>query len=317
VSSIEAARVAFAGTPEFAVPSLSALIDAGVELTCVLTQPDRPAGRGRRLTESPVKQLAIRHAIPVLQPAAIDDEVRARLVEQRPDLLVVVAYGLILPQWMLDWPRIAAINVHASVLPRWRGAAPIQHAILAGDAQTGVSIMRMTRGVDCGPVFAQRSVPIGPDETAGELHDRLGVEGAGLLLEVIPAILAGTLEPLTQNDAAACLAPKIEKRDAVLSWTGTARELERRVRAFNPWPVAEARTAGGERLRILQAEALDDSTAAPAGTVVACSGDGIDVATARGVLRLQRVQSPGGRIMSAKAYLAARDLTGTVFVGPN
>jgi len=317
VSSTEAARVAFAGTPEFAVPSLEALIDAGVTLTVVLTQPDRPAGRGRQLVESPVKQLAIRHAIPVLQPVAIDDGVRGMLAGQRPDLLVVVAYGLILPQWMLDWPRTAAVNVHASVLPRWRGAAPIQHAILAGDAETGISIMRMTRGVDCGPVFAQRSIPIGPTETAGELHGRLGVAGARLLLDVLPEILAGTLEPSPQDDAAACLAPKIEKQDAVLGWTGTARELERRVRAFNPWPVAEARTAGGEGLRIWQAEARDQETTAPPGTVIAGRGDVIDVATARGVLRLQRVQSPGGRIMSVKAYLAAHDLTGAVFVGPN
>jgi methionyl-tRNA formyltransferase len=316
VSSSATARVVFAGTPDFSVPTLEGLIGAGVELPFVLTQPDRPAGRGRKLTPSPVKQVAAGHGVPVLQPAAIDAEFRGMLGEEPPDLLVVVAYGLILPQWLLDWPRIAPVNVHASLLPRWRGASPIQQAILAGDEETGVSIMRMTRGVDCGPVYAQRSVTIGPTDTAGELHDRLGAEGASLLVEVLPEILAGTLEPVPQDEAGACLAPKIEKSDALLDWSRPAAELERRVRAFNPWPVAEARTAAGERLRIWAAEALGTPATAAPGTVVEETGDLIAVATARGLLGLKQVQPPGGRIMSARAYLAAHDLRGARFVAP-
>ena len=178
---IESARAAFAGTPEFAVPSLKALIEAGLSIGCVLTQPDRRAGRGRQLTQSPIKQFAVSNDIEVLQPAMLDEEFRNRLPDQRPDLLVVVAYGLILPQWMLDWPKIAPVNVHASLLPRWRGAAPIQQAILSGDSETGVSVMRMTRGLDCGPVYRNQATPIGPAETAGELHNRLSILGAAAL----------------------------------------------------------------------------------------------------------------------------------------
>jgi methionyl-tRNA formyltransferase len=314
VSSKETARVIFAGTPDFAVPTLERLIESDVEVTCVLTQPDRPAGRGRKLTQSPVKEVAVGRAIPVLQPTIIDDAFRSLLAGPPPDLLVVVAYGLILPQWLLDWPLIAPVNVHASLLPRWRGAAPIQHAILAGDESTGVSIMRMTRGVDCGPVYAQQSVAVGPTETAGELHDRLAVAGASLLLDVLPQILEGE-EPVPQDESAARHAPKIEKADAVLDWSRPAVELERRVRAFNPWPVAETRIAGGERLRIWGAVALEGHADEAAGSVVSVTADGIHVATAEGLLCLTRVQPPGGRVMSARAYLAAHELGGARFVG--
>lgn len=314
---ISSARVAFAGTPAFAVPSLDALIDAGVTVPLALTQPDRRAGRGRELRASPVKQVAGRHGIEVRQPAALDAAWRESLRESRPDLLVVVAYGLILPEWMLEWPAVAAINVHASLLPRWRGAAPLQHAILAGDETTGVSIMRMTRGLDSGPVYRQAGVSIGPAETAGDLHDRLAALGAELLIEVLPAILSGDLEPRPQDEAGVCHAPKLEKRDAMIDWKRSAAVLERAVRAYNPWPVAETATSDGRRLRVFAAEALDCDPAALPGTVVGVDGGAIAVATGAGVLRLTSVQPPGGRAMDASAYLRAHDLRGARFVGPH
>lgn len=308
-------RAIFAGTPEFAVPGLKALNDAGVTIDAVMTQPDRPAGRGRMITESPVKRLAKDLGIPVLQPQSLDNEFRSGLPDARPDILVVIAYGLILPQWLLDWPTIAPINVHASLLPRWRGASPIQQAILSGDRETGVSIMRMTRGLDCGPVYCERNLAIGQTETAGELHDRLSVAGASLLVDALPSILSGTEEPEAQNDELATYAPKIEKRSAVLDWQLTAAELARQVRAYNPWPVAEARTVFNQRLRIWQAEAVGDIHGMDPGTVAVADGV-LEIAAARGWLRLGQVQSPGGRVMSAAAWLAAHDLRGTRFVAP-
>lgn len=309
-------RAAFAGTPDFAVPSLQAMIDAGVAIDSVLTQPDRRAGRGQNLHESPIKALAARHEIPVLQPRHIDDRFRSQLPETRPDFLIVVAYGLILPQWMLDWPKIASINVHASLLPRWRGASPIQQSILAGDTETGVSIMQMVLGLDCGPVYRRTATPIGSAETAGELHDRLSVLGADTLIASLPEILAGTREPKPQKDAESSYAPKIEKRAAILDWRQSALDLERAVRAYNPWPVAEARTAAGTRLRIWRAEAAGEGMAAKPGTVVSVADGVADIATGSGLLRLIQVQPPSGRVMSTDAYLAAHDLRGAVFVGP-
>lgn len=316
VIPIESARVAFAGTPDFAVPSLEAILDAGATVSSVLTQPDRPAGRGRELRASPVKRLAVQNGIEVMQPQVLDATFRERLSAARPDLLVVVAFGLILPDWMLQWPTTAAINLHASLLPRWRGAAPIQRAILAGDEASGVSIMRIVQELDAGPVYRQAATRIGPEETAGELHDRLATLGAALLVEVMPQILSGTLQPVPQDDTEACYAPKIGKRDAIIDWALAAVEIERCVRAYNPWPVAETRTGAGVRLRIWQAEAVAGESAAPPGTVVDAARGTIDVATGAGLLRLKRVQASGGRPMSASAYLAAHDLRGACFAGP-
>jgi methionyl-tRNA formyltransferase len=316
VIAIESARAVFAGTPEFAVPALEALTDAGVDVGLVLTQPDRRAGRGRQLAESPVKQFAAGRGLSIMQPEALHSEFKNRLPGERPDLLIVVAYGLILPQWMLDWPKIDSLNVHASLLPRWRGAAPIQTAILAGDRETGVSIMRMTRGLDRGPVYRKRATPIGRRETAGELHARLAVMGAELLIDTLPGILSATLEPAPQDETAACYAPKLEKRDALLDWSQTAVELERKVRAYNPWPVAETRTAQGDRLRVWSAEVGSSEADKPPGTVIGQSDRELVVATGSGLLRLMQIQPPGGRVMSAAAYLAAHDLRDAVFVGP-
>jgi methionyl-tRNA formyltransferase len=305
-------RIAFAGTPEFAVPTLERIVAAGYDVPVVLTQPDRPAGRGRRLTASPVKLAATAHGIDVRQPLRLQDP--ALLAGVDCDALVVVAYGLLLPQWVLDWPAVGCLNVHASMLPRWRGAAPIQHAILAGDRQTGVCLMHIERGLDSGAIYAVRSVGIGDDETAGELHAHLAEAGAALLVEQLPAIVARTLRPEPQPPVGVTYAPKIAKSDARLDWHAPADVLARRVRAFNPWPVAEGLLSDGRRLRIWRARAVAAETEARPGTIVAATPDGIDVAAGTGLLRLLRVQPPAARAMESGAYLAAHALDGVAFV---
>jgi methionyl-tRNA formyltransferase len=307
------ARIAFAGTPAFAVPALKALVAAGATVPLVLTQPDRPAGRGRQLTASPVKNLALELGLPLGQPATLRAPTELPRGE-RPDLLVVVAYGLLLPRSWLEWPQRGCINLHASLLPRWRGAAPIQRAVLAGDAQSGISVMQMDAGLDTGPVHLQRATPVGARETAGELHDRLAALAAEALLEALPSVLAGTSLAAAQDDARATLAPKIAKSEAALDWRKAAAQLDRQVRAFDPWPVAEAQLTDGRRLRVFAAEALASSAGHEAGTIVAAGRDGIDVATGDGVLRLRKIQPPSGRVMDAAAYLAAHSLDGAAFV---
>ncbi len=305
------ASIAFAGTPEFAVPSLRAVVRAAT-VPLVLTQPDRPAGRGRRVGHSPVKQAALELGLPIAQPATLR-EPQQLLQLPRPDLLVVVAYGLLLPRALLEWPRQGCINVHASLLPRWRGAAPIQRAVLAGDEQTGISIMQMDAGLDTGPVHLTRATPIGARETAGELHDRLARLGAEALLAALPAVLAGTSAPTPQQADVVTVAPKLTKAEALLDWRESAAVLERRVRAFNPWPIAETRLSDGRRLRVFEAESRAGESAPP-GTVVAAGKEGIDVATGNGVLRLARIQPPSGRAMDAAAYLAAHSVHDVTFV---
>jgi methionyl-tRNA formyltransferase len=306
------AQIAFAGTPDFAIPALRALVATGARVPLVFTQPDRPAGRGRRVASPPVKELALALGLPVAQPATLRSS--SALPPERPDLMVVIAYGLLLPPAMLGWPKLGCINLHASLLPRWRGAAPIQHAVLAGDVETGISVMQMDMGLDTGPVHLKRATPIGPRETAGELHDRLAVLAAQALLDALPAVLAGASVPLPQDPALATLAPKITKAEARLDWRKPARELERRVRAFAPKPVAEAQLADGRRLRVFEAATVASERDAAPGTVVAAGKAGIDVATGDGVLRLCRVQPPSGRVMDAAAYLAAHSLSGASFV---
>jgi methionyl-tRNA formyltransferase len=302
-------RILFAGTPEFSVPPLVALLGSGHAVVGVYTQPDRPAGRGRQLAASPVKALALAHGVPVHQPTSFKsaDEVRA-LEEQGADLMVVVAYGLLLPQRVLDAPRLGCVNIHASLLPRWRGAAPIQRAVLAGDPETGITIMQMEAGLDTGPMLLVRRQPIAPDETGGSLHDKLSVLGAEALMAALPGIEAGTLAPQRQDDALATYARKLQKGEALIDWAAPALAIERQVRAFNPWPVAETRL-DGETLRIWRAQAIDGPGGA-AGTVVATSRDGIDVATGDGRLRVLELQPPGRRVMSARDYLNSRDLAG-------
>jgi methionyl-tRNA formyltransferase len=306
--------IAFAGTPEFAVPSLRALAAGGLHVPIVLTQPDRPAGRGRRLTASPVKMAAAELGLAVAQPQTLRDaELPARL-GARPDLLVVIAYGLLLPRALLAWPLRGCVNLHASLLPRWRGAAPIQHAILAGDTISGISVMQMDEGLDTGPVYLERPTPIGAHETAGELHDRLAVLAAQSLMSVLPDLLAGQTIAVPQRAGLATVAAKIAKTDGVLDWRLGAVELERRVRAFNPWPVATAQLSDGRRLRVWHATAIDSAAGGAPGSIVAAEFGAIDVATSAGALRLLRVQPPSGRVMDAQAYLAAHSLEGVTFV---
>ena len=298
-------KLLFAGTPEFAVPMLDVAL-ARDQVLAVLTQPDRPAGRGRQPQASPVKRLALEHAVPVLQPVTLRDEaIQARLRALAPDLLVVVAYGLILPQAVLDIPRFGVWNVHASLLPRWRGAAPIQRAIEAGDDTTGVCLMQMQRGLDTGPVIVHKATPIQPQETAGHLHDRLAVLGAQVLTDGLARLRTDRIFPAAQpqDSALATYAHKLDKAEAKLDWQQPAPVLARKVRAFSPWPIAEVMLAG-ERLRIHQAQAVA-GTGVP-GQILASGREGIVVACAEGALRLERIQRDGGKPIAAADYLNAR-----------
>ncbi len=302
-------RVIFAGTPEFALASLQALVDDGVTPVAVLTQPDRPAGRGRRMTASPVKQFAEATGIAVLQPETLRDESAiAQLAALKPDILIVAAYGLILPQAVLDIPNAGCLNVHASLLPRWRGAAPIQAAIKAGDAQTGVCLMAMTAGLDCGPVFVSESMTIGDVETAGELQDRLASAGGRLLTRHFADIIAGNISAQEQDEGAATYAPKIRASDAVIDWRQPAAELDRVVRAFNPAPGAYF-LLDDERIKCSGASIAAGADAAP-GTVIAAGPDGITVACGDGALCMTSLQRPGKRPVSAGEFAAQLDILG-------
>ena len=300
-------RLVFAGTPGFAVPCLDACRTSGAGVVAVYTQPDRPAGRGRKLTPSPVKRAALDAGIPVEQPDSLKSAAaRATLAAYRPDLLVVVAYGLILPRQVLAIPRLGCWNVHASLLPRWRGAAPIQRAILAGDEESGVDLMQMEAGLDTGPILLERRTPIAREDTAGTLHDRLSALGAEVLAEGLARLLAGAALPArAQAEAGIAYAHKLEKAEARLDFSRPAIELERQVRAFDPWPVAEAEIAG-EPLRIWAAEAIELDHRAIPGSLVAVSRDGIDLACGEGALRVRAVQRAGGKRIGALDYLNAR-----------
>ena len=300
-------RVVFAGTPQFAVPCLDATLASGVDVVAVYTQPDRPAGRGRKLAASPVKQRALAAGVPVFQPKSLKQpRAQQALRELAPDLVVVVAYGLILPSAVLEIPRHGCWNVHASMLPRWRGAAPIQRAILAGDTDTGVCLMQMDEGLDTGPVLLSLPVSIARDETGGTLHDKLANAGAEVLADGLARLRADrTPVPQPQPSDGVTYAAKIEKSEALLDLTQPAAALERRVRAFDPWPIAELLLAG-ERLRVHGARAVAQRHDAPPGTVLAAARDGLDLATGDGVLRLTRVQRDGGRPIAIADYLNAR-----------
>jgi methionyl-tRNA formyltransferase len=306
-------RIVFAGTPDFAVPPFDALHAAGHELAAVYTQPDRPAGRGQSVSSSPVKRRALALGIAVEQPATLrTDDAVARLREYRPDLMVVVAYGQILPQPVLDVPRLGCWNIHASLLPRWRGAAPIQRAILAGDPRTGITIMQMDAGLDTGPMLLVRETLIGQRDSGGALHDRLAALGAEAIVAAIAQWQAGRLEAQPQPPDGATYATKIRKEEARIDWTQPALAIDRQVRAFNPWPVAET-SWQGRQLRIWQAEpeGLGPQFAAAApGEVVESAGGRIVVATADGALRLTQVQVAGRRAMTAAEFLNAQSLAG-------
>jgi methionyl-tRNA formyltransferase len=298
--------VAFAGTPDFAVPHLRACAMDGVEIVAVYTQPDRPAGRGRQLAPSPIKRVALDAGYRIEQPESLKDaDAQRALRELDVDLFIVVAYGLILPRKVLAIPRHGCWNVHASLLPRWRGAAPIQRAILAGDRESGVCVMQMEAGLDTGPVLLERRVDIASDDTGGSLHDKLATLGAASLRDALQRLLRGeSLAPHAQANVGVTYAHKLDKAEAPIDWTDDAAAIERKVRAFDPWPVAEA-DIGGERLRIWSATALPMTNANP-GTIVAANKTGIDIATGNGVLRVSELQRAGGRRMSVADFLNAR-----------
>jgi methionyl-tRNA formyltransferase len=300
-------RLVFAGTPEFAVPALHACLNAACDVVAVYTQPDRPSGRGRKMASSPVKQAALAAGREVRQPQSLrDPDARRELAAFEPDLLVVVAYGLILPRSVLAIPSRGCWNVHASLLPRWRGAAPIQRAILAGDGESGVDLMQMEAGLDTGPILLERRTPIAPDETGGSLHDRLAVLGSEILAEGLARLIDGSLpEPMAQSAQGIEYAHKLDKAEAQLDWNLPALALERKVRAFDPWPVAETRI-GEERVRVWAARAISQATLSAPGTVIAASASGIDIACAEGVLRISEIQRDGGRRMPVRDWLNAR-----------
>jgi methionyl-tRNA formyltransferase len=305
--------IIFAGTPEFSVPALEALIASRHRVVAVYTQPDRPAGRGQQVTMSAVKQCALKHRLPVEQPQTLKDPAAVeRLAQWSADLMIVVAYGLLLPKNVLATPRLGCVNIHASLLPRWRGAAPIQRAIQAGDTESGVTIMQMDVGLDTGPMLLERVTPLDARETAATLHDRLATLGAAAVIEAIDAIAAGTATPREQPKDGATYAAKIRKEEALIDWSKSAIEIDRQVRAFNPWPVAETRW-NGQQLRVWEAEPRDAKSAAMPGTVIATSSAGIEVATGDGTLQLTRVQAAGRKAMPVADFLKANRPEGAVF----
>jgi methionyl-tRNA formyltransferase len=306
-------RIVFAGTPEFAAEHLKALIDSPYDVVAVYTQPDRPAGRGQKLMPSAVKQLAVDNGIQVLQPPTLRNaEAQAELAALQPDLMVVVAYGLILPQAVLDIPRLGCINSHASLLPRWRGAAPIQRAVEAGDSESGVTVMRMEAGLDTGPMLLKVSTPISASDTGGTLHDRLAEMGPPAVLEAVAGLAAGTLQGEVQDDSLATYAHKLNKDEARLDWSRPAVELERLIRAFNPWPICHS-TLNGEAVKVLAAN-LSTGSGAP-GEILSASKDGLIVACGEQALCLTRLQLPGGKALNFSDLFNSRRekfATGTV-----
>ncbi|MCP5142612.1 MAG: methionyl-tRNA formyltransferase [Chromatiales bacterium] len=304
-------RIIYAGTPEFAVAGLDALLANGYDVIAVYTQPDRPAGRGRKLTPSPVKQRALDAGIAVYQPASLKGEAeQAELAALNADLMIVAAYGLLLPKAVLDAPRLGCINIHGSLLPRWRGAAPIQRAILAGDTETGITIMQMDVGLDTGDMLVKAALPIGPEATAGEIHDGLARLGGEALIDAMQQLEAGTLKPEKQDDALANYAKKLDKAEAMIDWSKPAIEIDRQVRAFNPWPVAQTMWAD-KAMRVWLAK--PGAGSGDPGCVIHADKTGIEVATGDGSLILLEVQMPGGKRLAARDFLNAHDVTGVCF----
>jgi methionyl-tRNA formyltransferase len=311
---VTALRVAFAGTPEFARAALQAVVGSRHPVVGVLTQPDRPRGRGQRMTASPVKEAALAAHLPLSQPATLQGGAALdELASWRADVLVVVAYGLLLPQTMLDAPRLGSVNIHASLLPRWRGAAPIQRALLAGDTQTGITLMRMEAALDAGPILLQRPIGIRETDTSGHLHDELAGLGARTLLEGLDALAEGRLQPTPQSQEGVSYAAKIGKSEAAIDWRRSAVEIDRQVRAFNPSPVAETRFEA-EQLRILAARlSFGSATGVPSaapGTIVALFDEALVVQCGAGKLALTRVQRPGRRGVTAREFAGGRALLG-------
>jgi methionyl-tRNA formyltransferase len=303
-------NIIFAGTPEFSAVALQTLLDSHHIVKAVYTQPDRPAGRGRKLTASPVKELALKANLPVHQPPTLRNEDEQKiLADMQADVMVVVAYGLLLPAPVLNAPRLGCINIHGSLLPRWRGAAPIQRAILSGDATTGITIMQMDEDLDTGPMLHIVECPIDLDDTSETMYDKLAVLGANAVLETLDQLANATATPVTQNNDHATYAHKIKKEEAELNWQSPAETLERAIRAFNPWPICFTHL-DEHVLRIWQAQVVEDPTAEKKqpGALLQVSSQGIDVATGKNILRLQKLQLPGGRVLPVADILNAGQL---------
>jgi len=291
-------RIVFAGTPDFAATALKALIQAGHELVGVYSQPDRPAGRGRKLMPSPVKQVALEAKIPVFQPQSLKAvDAQQELASLEPDVMVVAAYGLILPKAVLDIPRLGCLNIHASLLPRWRGAAPIHRAIAAGDTETGITIMQMNEGLDTGDMLLKAATPIHPDDTGGSLHDRLADLGGEAIVKALETLASGELTAEPQDHSQACYAHKLSKNEGHIDWHRSADDIERLVRAFNPWPGTYT-DLEQQRIRIHGAQAISEHSRQTPGTVLNREREGIDIACGSGTLRVTRVQLPGTRAQS-------------------
>jgi len=317
--SENALKIIFAGTPDFSVAPLKKLIESEHEVVAVYTQPDRPAGRGRKLTPSPVKACALEFGIDVFQPEKLKEkEEQQPLIDLKADLMVVVAYGIILPEVILNAPRLGCINIHASLLPRWRGAAPIQRAILAGDKETGITIMQMDVGLDTGDMLLKTRCDIEADDTGSSLHDRLSIMGADALMETLPGLINKSIKPEKQDDSLANYAHKLQKSEALIDWNKSAREIQLQVNAFNAWPVAQTPIevkGKSQMLRIWRArkvEGMDYSTDAQPGKVISCDRKGIDVATSDGVLRLLEIQMPGKKPMDVQSFVNANDISGVI-----
>lgn len=294
-------RIIFAGTPDFAASALSALINSDHEIVAVYTQPDRPAGRGRKLRASSVKELALENNIPVLQPDNLkQSEDQETIKSFQADVMIVAAYGLILPQAVLDIPRLGCLNIHASLLPRWRGAAPIQRAIATGDKESGITIMQMNAGLDTGDILQLSSCPITEEDSGGSLHDKLAEIGANAILETLKDI--DNINPVPQDDTLATYAHKLDKKEALINWQNSASEIERLIRAFNPWPVAFT-YINGKTIRIWQAQAMSETSTLEAGTVISCDKKGIDICCGEGVLRLLKLQPSGSKSMDVASFM--------------
>ena len=295
-------KLIFAGTPEFAAIALKGLLAHDFKVAAVLTQPDRPSGRGMQLQPSPVKQIAVQHGLPVLQPSTLKDAaIQQTLSGYQADVMVVAAYGLILPQAVLQLPEYGCLNIHASLLPRWRGAAPMQRALLAGDAETGITIMQMDAGLDTGDMLLKKSCPILPKDTASSLHDKLAALGADAIVEALALLAKGKLKREAQDDTRASYAAKLTKQEAQIDWAQDARVIERAVRAYNPFPAATT-TLNGLPLKIWQASLTEDAHPEP-GTVLAVGKDGITVACGKGALRLEVLQRPNARALPAAQFI--------------
>ena len=302
-------KIVFAGTPEFAVPTLQALLDSPYEVCAVYTQPDRPAGRGRKLTASPIKQLAIANQIPVYQPENFKSpEALAELQSLNADLMVVIAYGLILPQAVIDIPHLGCINVHGSLLPRWRGAAPIHRALMAGDEKTGVTIMKVVKKLDAGDMLLKVECPITNNDTSSILHDRLATMGAEALIRVVDQFQEGNVHAEPQDETLVTYAHKLEKHESMLDWSLSATEVDRKIRGLNAWPVAQT-LFKGDVLRVWNSTVIDRSISAEPGTID-CKEHAMDVATGNGVIRLLEVQLPGGKRIAGKDFLNAHPADG-------